>query len=256
MKNFTNVTELPGQRSTSDQLSMMLTRYNLAKKYSKDKHVLEVACGSGTGLGYLAKDAKHVTGGDIDQNLVNIAKRNYQNLANVKIEYLEAEELPFENGSFDLVLLFEAIYYLSDVNKFIDHAIRVLKPNGKIIISTVNKEWHGFNASPHSNYYFSAEELLHLFDKKAHAELSIGFLDLPKGNNFVKSKVRKIASSLGLIPKKMKSKEFLKRIFYGKLKPIPAEISETDAEISLLSLYQKNKNDLSNYKQLYLIVTI
>jgi hypothetical protein len=38
------------------------------------------------------------------------------------------------------------------------------------------------------------------------------------------SLIKKISVFFGLIPKTMKGKEFLKRIFLGKLVPIPAEI--------------------------------
>ena len=37
----------------------MRTRYNLAKSHStKDSDVLEIACGSGIGLGYISENAK------------------------------------------------------------------------------------------------------------------------------------------------------------------------------------------------------
>ena len=40
MKNFTEVTEIPGQRASKDQMSYMMTRYHLAKKYSNGKECI------------------------------------------------------------------------------------------------------------------------------------------------------------------------------------------------------------------------
>lgn len=256
MGNFTNVTEIPGHGATKDQLSMMLTRYHLAKKYAKGKNVLEIACGSGTGLGYLAEDAESVIGGDIDKNLVEIASANYVGHKKVSVRYLDAQELPFEDNSFDLVLLYEAIYYIPDINKFVNESLRVTKPGGKILIASVNREWHGFNPSPFSQYYFSTSELLNLYKDKAVSKLLVGFIDLPKGNNFITSFIRKLAVSMGLIPKTMKRKEMLKRIFYGKLKPIPKVIDNNISTVANLLPFEDNASDIANYKQLYLIATV
>ena len=91
MTNFTNVTELPGQGASKDQLSYMMTRYHLAKQFAKGKDVLEIACGSGTGLGYVAQEAKSMMGGDIDGNLVNIAADSYKGDAKVKVQKIDAQ---------------------------------------------------------------------------------------------------------------------------------------------------------------------
>ena len=44
-----------------------------------------------------------------------------------------------------------------------------------------------------------------------------------------------MASRLRLIPRKMKSKELLKRIFYGQLKVVPAEIKDGIVELGPVS---------------------
>ncbi|MES2376115.1 MAG: class I SAM-dependent methyltransferase [Bacteroidota bacterium] len=255
MKNYTNVTEIPGQRATNDQLSTMMTRYHLAKKYAKNKDVLEIACGSGTGLGYIGEVATSVVGGDIDESLVNIATANYSGDNKIHIQQLDAQHLPFADNSFDLVILFEALYYIPDVAQFISESRRVLRPNGKIIIATVNNEWHGFNPSPFSKKYYTAEELLAMYNQEFQSKLYLGFEDLPKGSNFLISFVRRSAVALGLIPKTMKGKELLKRFFYGKLTPIPNVIYDGLGKVEKLIPFDPN-NELhkKNYKQLYLIV--
>ncbi len=255
--NFTNVTEQPGQSATNDQLSIMMTRYNLAREHSIGKDVLEIASGSGTGLGYIASVAKSVTGGDIEQKLVDIAKKTYQNDSKVSVLQLDAQAMPFADNSFDTLIFFEAIYYIPNVEKMVAEMQRIVRPNGKIIIASVNCQWHGFNPSPFSLKYYTAEELLALFSVKNESSLQIGFLDLPKGSNFAVSFIRRAAVTLGLIPKTMEGKERLKRMFYGKLKQIPSVIYDDLGKVEPLIPYNTlPKNEIENYKQLYLITKI
>jgi ubiquinone/menaquinone biosynthesis C-methylase UbiE len=255
--NFTNVTEQPGQSATNDQLSIMMTRYNLAREHSIGKDVLEIASGSGTGLGYIANVATAVTGGDIDQKLVDIAKKTYQNDPKVTVLQLDAQAMPFADNSFDTLIFFEAIYYIPNVEKMVAEMQRVVRPNGKVIIASVNCQWHGFNASPFSLKYYTAEELLGLFSSKNKSELHVGFIDLPKGSNFLVSAIRRVAVGLGLIPKTMEGKERLKRLFYGKLKQIPSIIYDDLGTIEPLIPYTTiPKSEIENYKQLYLIVHV
>jgi ubiquinone/menaquinone biosynthesis C-methylase UbiE len=135
----------------------MYTRYRFAADFCRDKEVLEVACGSGQGLGYLARYAKKIVGGDCDDNILKYATSYYRN--SIEIHKLDAHSLPFEDNSFDVIILYEAIYYLADPNKFIKEAKRILRENGLLIIGAANREWAGFNPSPHSYTYFSANEL-------------------------------------------------------------------------------------------------
>jgi len=65
--DYTSVTEIAGSKVSNEQLLRMAHRYHFAAGFCAGKDVLEVACGAGVGLGYLAKFAKRVVGGDIDQ---------------------------------------------------------------------------------------------------------------------------------------------------------------------------------------------
>lgn len=250
-QDFTHVTEQPGQKATKEQLSIMITRYDLAAHHSEGKDVLEVACGSGTGLDYIAQKANKIIGGDIDTKLVEIAKNNYKDNNKVTVLHLDALNLPFETNAFDVVLLYEAIYYLPNVDQFLKEVKRVLRKNGKLIISTVNCQWHGFNPSPFSTKYWSVQEMSQLLQTYNYTpSVLIGFLDKPNGS-FV-SLIRRTAVKLKLIPDTMEGKERLKRLFYGSLQPIPAKIYENMAVIEPLKPYDSSI-DVTLYKQLYII---
>ena len=93
-----------------------------------------------------------------------------------------------------------------------------------------------------------------MFKTESKTELLMGFHDLPAGNNRLVSFVRQFAVKLGLIPKTMKSKELLKRIFYGNLIPIPKVIYDGLGKIETLVPFNQKKDDVGYYKFLYLIV--
>src|SRR3990172_1348395 len=126
--DYSSITESPNLKATQEQLARLYQRYHFARQFAKDKDVLEVACGSGIGLCYLAKVAKSVVGGDVDEKNVALAREYYvsddgcqlsANKENIKIQVMDAHDLNFPDKSFDLVLLYEAIYYLKDTEKFI-----------------------------------------------------------------------------------------------------------------------------------------
>jgi ubiquinone/menaquinone biosynthesis C-methylase UbiE len=204
----------------------MFHRYCFAASFCEGKDVLEVACGAGQGLGYLARRARRVVGGDCTEKLVRAARDYYKD--RVEVYHLDAHQLPFEDKSFDVVILYEAIYYLAQPEKFLQEARRVLREGGVLLIATANKDWSEFNPSPFSTRYFSVPELKELIKNNGFkVEFYGAFSALPKG---VKEKtiatIRKIAVALHLIPKTMKGKEFLKKIFYGRLLPLKEEIEE------------------------------
>jgi ubiquinone/menaquinone biosynthesis C-methylase UbiE len=255
-KKYSDVTEIPGVLATMEQLSMIMTRYNLAKKFTHNKSVLEIACGSGFGLEYLAENALKLTACDIDFNLIQTAKKNI--ISNDKITLIQADahNLPFENFSMDTIIIFEAIYYLSDINKFVNEVLRLLKTGGVLIISSVNCQWHGFNPSPYSTKYYTIDQLNSIFSSEHFTENKIFFSFDNKftyKNMFI-SFLKIIAVKLHLIPKTMNGKKLLKKIFLGKLTEIPNLIYNGMAKIEpLIDSSYINQSDRKNYKQIYFI---
>jgi hypothetical protein len=143
---------------------------------------------------------------------------------------------------------------LSKPELFIHECRRILTKNGTLLICTVNREWPEFNPSPFSQQYFSAGELKRLLERGGfHAELFGAFPVQTKSlADAVVSLVKRMAISLCLIPKTMKGKEWLKRIFLGNLTPIPAEFGEGMAPLgSLVPL--PSGQIVSGYKVIYAI---
>jgi ubiquinone/menaquinone biosynthesis C-methylase UbiE len=90
---------------------------------------LDVACGTGQSSRALQAIAKHVTGTDLSNEMLEYARQN------PGIEFLEspAESLPFEAETFDLLTVCMAFHWF-DQAKFLLETKRVLKPNGWLIV--------------------------------------------------------------------------------------------------------------------------
>lgn len=228
MPDYSIVTETPQNKGSREQLSMLCTRYQWAAEFCAGKKVLEVGCGAGPGLGLLARKASLVMGGDIEPINLRFAETQYGNRERIKLLLLDGERFPFKDKSLDVVILFETLYYFAHPKKFVEETKRVLKKNGSLLVCTVNCSWPDFNPSPYSFGYFSVPELYALLKKNfSKIEIYGGF---PAFSGSAKQKVvsfiKRTAVSLHLIPKTMQGKEFLKRLFFGKLISIPAEIEE------------------------------
>ncbi len=221
--DFTQISELPGHGATDFQLSALYTRYAVACDFAENRDVLEVAVGSGFGLGLLAEKASRVVGDDLDPGLVAIARETYADRKDIEVMQLDAQRLPFDENEFDLVLLYEAIYYLPQPKRFVEEAKRVLRPGGQLLICTANCEWDGFNPSPHSHRYFSAMELADLLAGEGFEPSIYGAFPVENTSglrNAVRY-MRAMAVRMNLIPRTQKGKELYKRIFYGRLTPLP-----------------------------------
>jgi len=227
--DYSTVTELPGEDVTQEQIERMARRYYWASEYCCDKDVLEVACGAGQGLGYLALVAKSLRAGDITPSLVVRAQARYGE--RIRIEEIDALQLPFPDGSLDVVILFEAIYYLPLAEQFVGECRRVLRRGGYVLLATANKDLFDFNPSPYSHHYYGVVELRELFGACGFTCEFLGdtSIDTISWRQKLLRPVKKIIVDLGLIPRSMAGKKLLKRLVFGKLVPMPAEIKENTA---------------------------
>ena len=109
---------------------------------------LDVACGSGIVARTIAPrvgSAGRVVGLDRNPAMLEVARRK-SDLEGLSIEWRQgnADELPFENGSFDLVLCQHGLQYVSDRLGTVSEMYRVLSPGGQAAIVT----WRGLDQHP------------------------------------------------------------------------------------------------------------
>jgi ubiquinone/menaquinone biosynthesis C-methylase UbiE len=139
-------------------------RYKYIREHLTTEKVLDIACGSGYGSYYLSlNNGLSVIGADVSSDSIAKAKKNYQK-DNLQFQVANALSLPFKDNSFDSVVSLETIehFNVSDQKLYIAELKRVLKPEGKLWLSTPNAE-----ASKHRNpwhlkelNFFELQELL------------------------------------------------------------------------------------------------
>ncbi|NER95114.1 MAG: methyltransferase domain-containing protein [Symploca sp. SIO1B1] len=159
-----------------DSSSQQATDYNKARSPFGVQEILKFippgdvvfdgGCGTGQHAQHLATVASRVVGIDSDAARVAIARELCSNLNNTSFEVGSITELPFEDASFDVVLLAQVLHHLGgeilEVNELrkqcqqaIKEAKRVLRTGGRLILVTTNREqrraayWH-FNLFPQS----------------------------------------------------------------------------------------------------------
>jgi ubiquinone/menaquinone biosynthesis C-methylase UbiE len=103
--------------------------------------ILDIATGRGAVL-FPAAEAVgsqgHVTGIDLSQEMVEETSREVERraLENVKVRNMDAEYLEFPDGSFDFVFCSFAIFFFPQLEQALSEMIRVLKPGGRLAVST------------------------------------------------------------------------------------------------------------------------
>lgn len=241
--DFSTVTELAGDEITAEQLNRLCHRYYWAGAFCAGKDAIEAACGTGPGLGYLSGLARSLRAGDYTPSILMLAKRHYGD--RVDLRQFDAQAMPFPDGSADSIILFEALYYLPDAAQFVNECRRILRPGGYVLIATANKDLYDFNPSPHSYRYYGVVELQDLFGRSGFAVECFGYLSIHEVSlrQRVLRPVKKLAVRLGLIPGTNSGKKLLKRVVFGSMTKMPAEITADMIPFSPPKALAPNKPD-------------
>ncbi len=106
----------------------------------RGQRLLEVGCGIGTDLARFAGGGAEVTGVDLAQTAVDLAKRNFAHLGLAgDLRVGDGEALPFSDGAFDVVYGHGVLQYAARPERIIAEAHRVLKPGGRGIFMVYNR---------------------------------------------------------------------------------------------------------------------
>lgn len=102
--------------------------------------ILDVGCSAGRQVFVLAGLAREVHGVDVARSFVDTANRTKERLGVCNAHFAQAlvEHLPYADGRFDKVICGEVIEHVLDEDKALEELLRVLKPDGTLIISVPN----------------------------------------------------------------------------------------------------------------------
>jgi len=113
------------------RLFIQLYEMNIRNIELNNKRVLEVGSGRGGGASWIAKSKKpsNLIGVDFSKEAVSLCNNWYEQ-NNLKFLEGNAQDLPFEDSSFDTVYNVESSHCYGDMNKFVSEAYRVLREGG------------------------------------------------------------------------------------------------------------------------------
>ncbi len=154
-----------GERLTTETSGQVeiehLHRYFLARELCRGCDVLDVASGEGYGSALLAQTAKSVVGVEISDDAFAHAVASYPR-PNLRFLQGDARQLPLEPSSVDVVVSFETLEHFFEHDRFVKEARRVLRPGGRLIFSSPERDVYspdGSAANPYHAHELSRREL-------------------------------------------------------------------------------------------------
>jgi ubiquinone/menaquinone biosynthesis C-methylase UbiE len=104
------------------------------------KTILEIGCGVGIDLIRFAENGAKVTGADLSQTAIGLAKKNFQiHRIEADLKVMNGEALEFPDNFFDVVYAHGVLQYTADAQKMVSESHRVLKPGGEFIGMVYNR---------------------------------------------------------------------------------------------------------------------
>ncbi len=131
----------------------------------KDKRILDVGCGGGILSESMAERGADVTGIDLGEKALKVAKL-HQLESSSKVDYrlISVEELAIQQPeSFDVVTCMEMLEHVPDPESIIHACAQLTKPGGSVFFSTINR-----NLKAYLFAVIGAEYLLNMLPKGTH----------------------------------------------------------------------------------------
>lgn len=137
-------------------LKLLLASLNPDKKTK----ILDIGCGGGFNLNILQKFGR-IQGIDIEPKSVSYSKKRGFEIKLVKNNY----KLPFEKNSFDFITCLDVLEHIEDDERYLREILRILRPNGRVIIFVPAYEFLWGELDTRSRHYrrYTKKDLIMLF---------------------------------------------------------------------------------------------
>ncbi len=126
-------------------------------------HFLDVGCGTGNFTQKLVSKGHKVTGIDISENMLQIAR---EKVPEAIFHKMDVYNLAFDDNTFDNVISMAAFEFIEHPKKALDELMRVVKPGGTIIVGAIHLDspWGALYTSEAFKESVFAHAFLKTFD--------------------------------------------------------------------------------------------
>lgn len=111
---------------------------SIRKNLGYKAEILDLGCGGGFLSNDLAQAGHQVTGIDLSASSLKVAQSR-DHTGTVRYQQGDVYRIPFANASFDAVAAMDLLEHVSDPQRVIAEAYRVLRPGGLFFFNTFNK---------------------------------------------------------------------------------------------------------------------
>ena len=116
-----------------------------SSKPFKNIKILDIGCGGGLLSEPMARLGANVTGIDAAPKNIPVAQTHAkQSGLNINYQFITAEELANSESRYDVILNMEVIEHVNNPNHYLKTCAQLLKPNGLMICSTINRTSKSF----------------------------------------------------------------------------------------------------------------
>ncbi len=134
-------------------------------------NLLEIGCGTGRGVAVLSDKINHYTGVDKNTELLEKLSGEYPSFKFIDMFLPPLKDIP--SDTYDFVITFQVIEHIENDDFFLQEAARVLKPGGKLYLTTVNKKF-SLTRNPWHVREYDAKSLENLMKKHFSSVITQG----------------------------------------------------------------------------------
>jgi 2-polyprenyl-3-methyl-5-hydroxy-6-metoxy-1,4-benzoquinol methylase len=156
-----------------DEPSRMATSKNRFKKINQiinlnsGSSVMKIGPATGTFL-HIAQIGGHkVRGCDVSAQFANFASKNY----NVEIDVGRFEQQNYPKNSFDVIVVFNVIENVPNLNEFMNAIVHTMKPGGYLIFNYVRMNNNIIEKMQRGKYFMYRPPICYMFTQQAIAKL-------------------------------------------------------------------------------------
>ncbi len=129
----------PSTATCARQFETIAREMRRTNNWRPNHRFLDIGCGVGLYTEYWHSRGAVVTGIDADESQVTVARARAEfDSASIRYERAEADRLPFDDASFDIVFANSILEHVTDWESCVEEWIRVLAPGGLLWIETTN----------------------------------------------------------------------------------------------------------------------